>query len=350
MKLPQSILVLDDEPNFCRILEAKLTKASYEVFTATDATSAFRFLLARRFDLVLLDMRLPDANGLDLLPRLHAVAPATPILLMTAYEAEGLRETALRAGAADVLYKPFDLNVLTATAQRVIEAGVPAERAAALVNDTLSVGRAVVIQVLSGTDSAAHAATVMDERADTFAVATEDPVQTALGAPVLVSVTGSDALYEFRSRVLAQRSPETLSLVKPAVIRRNQRRKHPRRSFQRPVEIRIEDASAVVDTDTENVRDLPILTGMSIDLSADGLCVAVPASLRPGARVSVSFTASDDQPRRFEADAVIVRSTPIDGVSPRPVYRAGLQFSSVPPPHRALLRAMLSSASDPPQI
>src|SRR5689334_12404100 len=120
MTLPQSVLVLDDEPNFCRILEAKLTKASFDVVTASDGPTAFRHLLARRFDLILLDLRLADANGLDLLPRIRAIAPATPVLVMTAYEVEGLRDRVLRMGAVDVLYKPFDLNVLAATVQRVI--------------------------------------------------------------------------------------------------------------------------------------------------------------------------------------------------------------------------------------
>jgi DNA-binding response OmpR family regulator len=346
MKLPHSILVLDDEPNFCRILEAKLTKASYEVFTAADAAAAFRFLLARRFDLVLLDMRLPDANGLDLLPRLHAVAPATPILLMTAYEVEGLREAALRAGASDVLYKPFDLNVLTLTVQHAIDAGAPPERAAALVSDTLAVGRAVVIQVLSGADSAAHSARVLDEQAESFDVSTEVPLPAALGEPVLVSITGTDAIYEFRSKVLEQQNPATLSLVKPAVIRRNQRRKHTRHSMQRPVEIRVEGA----DGDAEGRPDFSNLSGMSIDLSAGGMCVALPSSLRPGARISVSIAPSEDQPRTFQADAVVVRSAPVDETAPQPIYRAGLQFANIPPPHRALLRAMVTASGESPHI
>src|SRR5690242_6509722 len=98
MRPSQSILVLDDEPSFCRILEAKLSKAGLEVVTATDALALFRVVLSRRFDLILLDLRLRDANGLDLLPKLRAVAPSTHVLVMTAYEEEGLRERGLRAG------------------------------------------------------------------------------------------------------------------------------------------------------------------------------------------------------------------------------------------------------------
>jgi len=341
MTLPQAILVLDDEPNFCRILEAKLTKASFEVVTASDAVSAFRELLARRFDLILLDLRLPDANGLDLMPRIRAVAPTTPVLIMTAYEVEGLRERALRAGAIDVLYKPFDLNVLTTTVRKLVEVDAPLQRPTPLLGDTLSVGRAVVIQMLSDSQPAPRAATVLDEKADTFAVTTAAPLEADAGAPVLVSITGADALYEFRSKVVEHSAPALLSLIKPAVIHRHQRRKHPRRLFQRPVEVRRADHATGGDVQSEAATQS--IRGISIDLGAGGLCVALPEPLAPGSAVSVSFTASDENPRPFRADATVIRSEPVNGNQGARAHKVGLQFTDIPAPYRPLLKALLDN-------
>lgn len=354
MTLPQSILVLDDDPNFCRILEAKLTKASFEVSAATDAASAFRYLLAKRFVLILLDLRMPDANGLELLSRLRSVAPATPVLIMTAYETEGLREQAVRAGAVDVLYKPFDLNVLTTIVQRIIEGSPPEDRVASLMGETLSIGRAVVIQLLSGTDPKPHAATVMEEKVETFAVTTTNPLATDPGAPVLVSITGSDALYEFRSKVVSQSDAATMSLAKPAVIHRHQRRKHLRRPFQRLVELRLSGLSRETYTETSDRQERAedsvagasttkteeTVNGISIDLSVGGMCVALPTALNPGSSVSISFTASDDNPRPFRSDATVIRSHPVNGATRAPAYRVGLAFTDVPAPYKSLLRTL----------
>src|SRR2546423_13067216 len=114
MRSHEAILGVDDEPNFCRILEAKLRRSSFSVSVATTLAAGLRCLLEQCFALILLDVRLPDADGIEALPQLEAIARQTPVVVMTAYEEEGLRRLAIDAGAAEVIYKPFDLDHLTA--------------------------------------------------------------------------------------------------------------------------------------------------------------------------------------------------------------------------------------------
>ena len=123
MMLPQSILVLDDEPNFCRILEAKLTKASFDVVAATDASSAFRYLLAKRFDLILLDLMLPGRDGLQILTTVRKRGLETPVLLLTARDSIEDRVTGLNSGADDYLVKPFAFEELLARIRALLRRG-----------------------------------------------------------------------------------------------------------------------------------------------------------------------------------------------------------------------------------
>jgi CheY-like chemotaxis protein len=119
MAAQRVVLIIEDDRNFSRILEAKLLKNSYSVLLSSDAVSGLTYLLERRVDVVLIDGRLPDADGLAALPLLRAAAPRTPFLFMTAYEEEYPRGRALSAGAREVLYKPFDLDSLTSAVARM---------------------------------------------------------------------------------------------------------------------------------------------------------------------------------------------------------------------------------------
>jgi AraC-like DNA-binding protein len=101
---------VDDDASLIETLTAALSPLC-RVSSVSDGQSALAFLQTNRTDLILLDLNLPDGDGLDLLPRLRQVSPAH-ILLMTGY---GTRENLVRAVQArpdDYLDKPFDLHVL----------------------------------------------------------------------------------------------------------------------------------------------------------------------------------------------------------------------------------------------
>ena len=92
-----------------------LSDSGYEVIAVTDAESAVQIVADAPvpFDVVLLDFRLPDSNDLMLLSRLRRLAPATRIILMTAFGTPEISQEALDLGAYCVLDKPFEMNALS---------------------------------------------------------------------------------------------------------------------------------------------------------------------------------------------------------------------------------------------
>jgi DNA-binding NtrC family response regulator len=106
------VLVVDDELLIRWSLNEGLARAGFEVVEAGDAHSALACFgpdLAP-IDAVLLDLRLPDSSDLGLLRRLRELAPAVPVIMMTAYGTSETRDGALQLGAWQVVSKPFDVN------------------------------------------------------------------------------------------------------------------------------------------------------------------------------------------------------------------------------------------------
>ena len=105
------ILCVDDEPAIRRLLRAVLERGGHAAVEAKDAREALE--AARRFrpDLVLLDLGLPDRDGLELVPQLAAAAA---VIVITARDATGDKVTALDLGAVDYVVKPFDSEELLA--------------------------------------------------------------------------------------------------------------------------------------------------------------------------------------------------------------------------------------------
>jgi two-component system copper resistance phosphate regulon response regulator CusR len=102
-----SILVVDDEPRICRFLCRALEPVGYHVDTANTAADAVEKVASRDYALVILDLMLPDSDGLDLLPRLLAAAPSVKVLVLSAVTETAARVRALQLGAVDYLGKPF---------------------------------------------------------------------------------------------------------------------------------------------------------------------------------------------------------------------------------------------------
>jgi DNA-binding NtrC family response regulator len=113
------VLVVDDEPLVRWAIAQTLTDLDYEVGEAEDAASAKRTILEAEQppDLALLDLRLPDSDGLGLAFFIRTHAPDTPIVLMTAFGTPEILEQAAAFGIP-VLNKPFDMSELTALVDR----------------------------------------------------------------------------------------------------------------------------------------------------------------------------------------------------------------------------------------
>jgi DNA-binding response OmpR family regulator len=106
-----SVLIVDDESLLARTLANALRDDGYEAVTAESAEDAASHLFpSHRFDVVVLDHRLPGASGLSLLERMRNEGQGTPVILMTAYETASMRSRALELSTAGFYRKPFNLR------------------------------------------------------------------------------------------------------------------------------------------------------------------------------------------------------------------------------------------------
>lgn len=107
------VLIVDDEPHIRRLIQSALARADYAVVEAENARVALDQVAAERPDIVLLDLGLPDRDGLELVPIIKSSSTAT-LIIVSAREATEEKVAALDLGADDYLTKPFDTNELLA--------------------------------------------------------------------------------------------------------------------------------------------------------------------------------------------------------------------------------------------
>ncbi|MFE4049403.1 response regulator [Streptomyces sp. YIM B13518] len=107
------VLVVEDDPRLVRALVLNLQARHYGVDAAPDGATALRVAAARQPDVVLLDLGLPDMDGVDVIKGLRGWTRA-PILVLSARQSSGEKVSALDAGADDYVTKPFSVNELLA--------------------------------------------------------------------------------------------------------------------------------------------------------------------------------------------------------------------------------------------
>ncbi len=109
------ILVADDEESIRWVLSKALTKKGMTVDLATNGREALDFFRKNRYDLAILDIKMPEITGLELLTRFHEEHPETLVIIMTAETSMKNAVEAMKRGAYDYITKPFDLDALDAT-------------------------------------------------------------------------------------------------------------------------------------------------------------------------------------------------------------------------------------------
>ena len=109
----RTILVVDDEPQLLRALQVNLHAEGYQVLTALDGTTALQHAASNHPDLIVLDLGLPDINGVDVITKIRR-SSSTPIIVLSARHGSVDKVRALDAGADDYVTKPFGLNELLA--------------------------------------------------------------------------------------------------------------------------------------------------------------------------------------------------------------------------------------------
>lgn len=109
------ILVVDDEVRAVSFLKDELERWNYEVLVATSGSEALQIVESHRPHLMLLDIRMPGLNGIEVLRRAKDVDPSLSVIMVTAVAEQAIAKEALQAGADDYVTKPIDLNYLETT-------------------------------------------------------------------------------------------------------------------------------------------------------------------------------------------------------------------------------------------
>ena len=107
-KRQESILVVDDEPAIRDSLETLLSEANYRVTLAKNGSEGIKNIERDIFDLVLLDVMMPDKNGLEVLEEIHQSSPETAVIMITAFGTIENAVKAIKSGALDYVTKPWD--------------------------------------------------------------------------------------------------------------------------------------------------------------------------------------------------------------------------------------------------
>jgi DNA-binding NtrC family response regulator len=115
-----SVLIIDDEVGIRESLQTLLELEGYDVQTAANGEQGIARLGDRPFDLVLLDLALPDRNGIDLLSEIRAHAPQLSVIMITAYGTVENAVKAMQAGAANFVQKPWDNEKLLADVRAAV--------------------------------------------------------------------------------------------------------------------------------------------------------------------------------------------------------------------------------------
>jgi len=116
----QKLLVVDDEESIVTLLQFNLEQAGYEVQTAMDGKTAFEMANNSDFDLIILDLMIPEMDGLEVCKQLRQNKISTPILMLTAKDDEFDKVLGLELGADDYMTKPFSPREVVARIRAIL--------------------------------------------------------------------------------------------------------------------------------------------------------------------------------------------------------------------------------------
>ena len=126
-----NILVVDDNEDLLDTFSLIFKRAGFSVVTASDGRTAVNKFRDGEFDITLMDVVLPEMNGVEAFRLIHKMNPDTPVILMTGYSDEDLEELAIREGARCVMHKPLRIEQMI----RIIKDTASESPASSLVED-----------------------------------------------------------------------------------------------------------------------------------------------------------------------------------------------------------------------
>jgi DNA-binding NtrC family response regulator len=116
----ERLFVVDDDPFMVELLSESLTEAGYQVTTAQTGEEAIRTLNKIEFQVALIDLSLPDADGMDLVRQIADTAPEAQILIMTGFPSLESAIESMQQGAQDYIIKPFKVPEMLAAVDRAL--------------------------------------------------------------------------------------------------------------------------------------------------------------------------------------------------------------------------------------
>jgi len=115
-----SVLIVDDEPGMLETMSDILSSTGYRAAVVSEAQKAVDLVKKVHFNVVLLDIVMPETNGVDAYYKIKEISPDTKVIMMTGYGAEHpLVKKAITIGVDELLHKPFDLDELMASLNSV---------------------------------------------------------------------------------------------------------------------------------------------------------------------------------------------------------------------------------------
>ena len=121
MTAPATLLIADDDPVALALLAEVLVGEGYVVRAASGGAACLELAAREPFELAIVDLRMPDMDGLEVIRRLAVIRPGIPIIILTAFAGIDTAIEAIRSGATDYLSKPFRMEQITIAVRRILE-------------------------------------------------------------------------------------------------------------------------------------------------------------------------------------------------------------------------------------
>ncbi len=122
MKRKQTILVVDDTATILYVFKRLLGNEGYTVLTASNGKEALELVRQKSVELVILDLKLPDMSGIEILRRIKRLRDNVEVIVITGYGTMKTVRAAMRLGAYDYITKPFDDNYVRALVENALSA------------------------------------------------------------------------------------------------------------------------------------------------------------------------------------------------------------------------------------
>lgn len=160
-----TILIVDDERLICDLLRAVLGRQGHEVITASNGREGLELFKQHKPRFTLLDLRMPEMNGIEVLKHIRAIDPKAAVMILTAWGSDALEQQARQLGVMDFLSKGLALDVLVAAMERALPkpAQAPAAAPAASPSQAAAAPGAPAAEVLPTVQAATDSILVVDD-------------------------------------------------------------------------------------------------------------------------------------------------------------------------------------------